>query len=199
MEAALEWLLGLPILGNVPYRPKLVLSAGYSGALQESYRIGDILLATEVVDLDGNCWPVTWPPALPAEEWRPPLHRGRLLSLPRLITTSEEKRSLGHQHAAAAVDMETAAIARRCSKQGVPFGCVRAISDEVEATLSPQLVALLNGGRVAPWRVLTAVAKRPRLAGELWRLARHTRLASEQLAKAVGELLTLTLPWSADL
>ena len=199
MTTALEWLLGRPMLGNVPYRPKVVLSAGYSGALQESFKIGDILLATEVADSEGNCWPVTWPAVLPKEEWRPPLHRGRLLSVPRLIGTPEEKRSLGQQHGAAAVDMETAVIARLCSRHGTPFGCVRAISDTIETALSPQLVALLSGGRVSPWRVLTALARRPRLTGELWRLARDTRLASESLGKALGELLTLTLSWTADL
>jgi hypothetical protein len=81
----------------------------------------------------------------------------------------------------------------------VPFGCVRAISDAMETALSPELVALLSRGRAAPGRVLAALARRPRLAGELWRLARHTRMASEQLGKALGELLTLTLSWAADL
>jgi len=199
MEAALEWLFGRPILGNVPYRPKLVLSAGYSGALKEGLRVGDIVLATEVADVGGNCWPVTWPAALPDEEWRPPLHRGRLLSVPRLAATPDEKRALGQRHGAVAVDMETAVVARLCSRQHVPFGCVRAISDAIDTALSPQLVALLSGGRVSPWRVLAALARRPWLASELWRLARDTRLASAQLGKALGELLTLTLPWTADL
>jgi adenosylhomocysteine nucleosidase len=198
-EAALQWLLDGPLLDNVPYRPKLVLSAGYSGALQEHYRVGDILLATEVADVAGNCWPVTWPMTLPAGEWRPPLHRGRLLSVPCLVATPDEKHSLGKRFSTAAVDMETAVVARLCSRHGVPFGCVRAISDELQTALSPELLSLLSSGRVAPARVLGACARRPRLASELWHLAWHTRMASEQLAKALGELLTLTLPWSADL
>jgi adenosylhomocysteine nucleosidase len=199
MASALEWVLGRPRLGNVPYRPRVVLSAGYSGALQPSLRVGDVLLATEVADAEGNRWPATWPTTLPQEEWRPPLHRGVLLSTPRLVAAPDEKRALGQTHGAAAVDMETATIARLCSQQGVPFGCVRVISDELETALSPQLVDLLGRRRVSPWRVLAALAQRPRLARELWRLAGHTRLASNQLAKALGELLTLTLPWSAEL
>ena len=50
------------------------------GALQERFRVGDLLLATEVVDTQGNHWPATWPEKLPPGEWHPPLHRGRLLA-----------------------------------------------------------------------------------------------------------------------
>jgi adenosylhomocysteine nucleosidase len=199
MAAALEWLLHAPELDGVPYRPKVVLSAGYSGALQDSFRIGDIILATEVADLAGNIWPTTWPEALPAEQWRPPLHRGRLLTVAGLIATAAEKQRLAQEYSAVAVDMETAVVARLCSQHGVPFGCVRAISDEMHAELSPQLVELVFEGRAAPGRLLAALARRPILARELWQLARHTRRASRQLAAALGELLTLTLPWSDEL
>jgi adenosylhomocysteine nucleosidase len=198
MENALQWLLGRPMLENVPYRPKLVLSAGFSGALDDTLRLGDIVLATEVADLDGNRWPTPWPGELPPGAWRPPLHRGRLLTVARLIGTAEEKRALGREHQAVAVDMETATIARLCSRREVPFGCVRVISDASDTPLSPQLAALLADGRVAPLRLAAAVLRSPRLLRELWRLARHTRFAAEQLGAALGELLTLTLPWGRD-
>jgi hypothetical protein len=32
----------------------------------------------------------------------------------------------------------------------------------------------------------------------MWRLARQTRHAAGQLALALGDLLTLTLPWTAE-
>jgi adenosylhomocysteine nucleosidase len=197
-RAALDWLLGRPKLGNLPYRPRLVLSAGFSGALQEQYRVGDILLATEVADTEGGRWPATWPGELPGGEWRPPLHGGRLLTSAKLLSSPNEKRELGKRHGAAAVDMETAAVAEACAKAGVPFGGVRAISDDAGTPLSPRLVSLLAGGQVSPLRVLAALARSPRLAAELWRLARQTRLASRQLGTALGELLTLTLPWMRD-
>jgi adenosylhomocysteine nucleosidase len=199
MATAVEWLLGNPLLGNLPYRPKLILSAGYAGALQDNYRVGDIVLATEVADLDGKRWPATWPEALPGGEWRPPLRRGRVLTVPRLVGTAAEKRALGVKHDSVAVDMESAAVARLCDQQSVPFGCLRAVSDDSQTDLSPQLITLCAGGRVAPWRLLTTLARRPRLVREVWQLARHTRQASQQLAIALGELLTLTLPWAEDL
>ena len=198
-RAAVDWLLGQPKFGDVPYRPKLVLAAGFAGALQPGLRVGDVLLATEVCDGEGHCWPATWPGDLPGGEWRPPLHRLRLLTAPRIVATPGEKHDLGQRSGAAAVDLESAAAARACRHHGVPFGCVRAVSDEADTPLSPQLAALLAGPGVAPGRVLAALARSPRLAGDLWRLARATRRAAGQLGTALGELLTLTLPWGAEL
>ena len=198
-EKALDWLLSQPVLGGVPYRPRLVLSAGFSGALEEQLQLGDVILGTEVTSVDGRRWPATWPAELPPGEWRPPLHRSGLLSVPGLIARPEEKQALGQKHQAAAVDMETAAVARVCRQRQIPFGCVRVILDDLHTSLSPRLVSLLSGGRVSPWRLMSALFSSPRLAVECARLARRARFAAEQLGKALGELLTLTLPWGADL
>jgi len=48
-------------------------------------------------------------------------------------------------------------------------------------------------------QALTARVCAPSLAAEFRRLARRSRFAAEQLGKALGELLTLTLPWRKDL
>src|SRR5262249_52146883 len=112
--AALEWVLANPTLENVPYRPKLVLSAGFCGALDDRFGVGDILLPTEVVDAAGNCWPTTWPGTLPPGEWRPSLHRGRLLTAGSPVLDTAEKRRLGQLHEALAVDLEAATVARFC-------------------------------------------------------------------------------------
>lgn len=197
-ERAAEWLLGRPKFGNVVYRPKLVLSAGFCGGLQDGLEVGEIVLATEIVDTAGNRWPVTWPGELPAGPWDPALRRGRIVSVPQMAATLEQKRSLALEYDAMAVDMEAATLARWCSRAGVPFGCVRAISDDVTMPLSPRLAALVATGRVSPWRLALAVATGPRLVSELLQLAQHTRLAAKQLGKAVGELLTLTLPWAGE-
>jgi len=196
-ERVLSWLLNEPLFGNVPYRPKLVLSAGFSGALRPEWRVGDLVLATEAADTEGNNWKATWPGELPAGDWQPPLHRGRLLTTPLLIGDPEPKRELGQRHDAVAVDMETAAIARLCTEREVPFGCLRAISDELATPLSTQLVEVLNAGRVTPWRVIAALVRRPRLLAEFWRLAGETRYAAKQLGLGLGELLTISLPWMA--
>jgi adenosylhomocysteine nucleosidase len=198
-ERALDWLLSGPALGNVPYRPRVVLSAGFAGALSAELRVGDVVLATDVIDADGNPWPATWPEELPGGEWRPPLHRGRVLTMPHIVSRPEDKEALGRQHHAVAVDMESAVVARLCLERQVRFGCVRVISDDRQTPLSPRLAGCLAGGRVSLLRLLASIMRSPKLVSELWRLGRHTKFASQQLGAALGELLTLTLPWGGEL
>jgi adenosylhomocysteine nucleosidase len=190
----LDWLLAKPKFGPVPYEPGLLIFAGFAGALTDTLKIGDIILADEIVDVHGNTWQPTWPAELGGDPWTPPLQRGRLVSVDHLLGSVEDKRRLATQHQALAVEMESAAFAQRCVQAGVPFACVRAISDTVDTPLSPELVTLLAGGSASPWRVVKALARRPSLLPELMRLARDTKLASQQLGLALGELLTLTLP-----
>jgi nucleoside phosphorylase len=194
-----EWLLGAPAFGNLAYRPKTVIMAGYAGGLREGLGIADVILATEICDAEGNVWPATWPERPLQGEWRPPLHRGRLLTVNQMIATPQEKRQFGERHDALAVDMESAVLARLCASRGVPFGCVRVLSDTVDMGLSPDLARLFAGEKLSITRVLLALLRRPSLTAEFRRLARYTRQASDNLAKALGELLTLTLPWSDEL
>jgi nucleoside phosphorylase len=190
MEQALGWLL------DQQDKPRFILSAGYSGALKD-HEVGSLILATEVVDESGGMWQADWPGELTGD-WRPPLQRGRLLCVSRLVGDPAEKRHLGQQHDALAVDMESAVIARRCAEKGVPFGCLRVISDSADQALDPKLAALLGGPRVSAWSVLKLLVRSPRLARELFRLARQTRHASRQLGLALGELLTRTEQPSQD-
>jgi adenosylhomocysteine nucleosidase len=179
MEPALMWLLSQPRL------PKLIISAGFSGALRDGLNIADIIVATEVVDEDGTSWPAPWPGNLAD----PAFQRGKLLTVSRTIADPEEKLALGQKHDAVAVDMETATVARMCSQHNILFGCVRAISDDVHISLSPDLDHVIVNGRVAPWRLATRLLRRPWFAAELWRLAKHTRLAADRLASAVKHLI----------
>ena len=197
-ERALKWLFDKPQLGVVPYRPQLVISAGFAGSLHAERRVGDIILANEVVDADGGSWRTTWPEEFPEGEWQPPLHRGRLLTIGQIVATPDEKKLLAEKHGAVAVDMESAIVARWCADRSVPFACVRSISDDFGTPLSPSLAGLLRDGRVDALRLVGSVLIRPWIIGELWRLARQTTYAAEQLGKALGELLTLTTPYGEE-
>jgi nucleoside phosphorylase len=198
MEKGLHWLLNKPLFGNVPLQPKLLLLAGFSGALHKGQKVGDMILATSVVDQEGNDWPTSWPGDLPPGEWRPPIQRGRILTTPTLLTDPALKKSLGERFDALAVDMESATLARLCRLHNAPFGCLRVISDDVDTPLSPQLAGLLRRGRVSPWRLSLALLRRPWMVAELWRLAGASRTAARQLSLALGEVLTLTLDWMKE-
>lgn len=139
--------------------PPRVVAAGFCGALLPSLRVGDVV-----------CSP-------------------RILTVDHLVADPAEKRRLAERHQAEAVDMESAAVAEVCEAHGVPFRAVRAVSDTVDTALSPELVRLLSGGNVSPWRVLAALARRPSLLGEFRRLARDTRTAARSLAVALVEVV----------
>jgi adenosylhomocysteine nucleosidase len=177
MEKALGWLV------NSPFRPALVLLAGFSGALTEDLHPADLVLGTEIANNTGETFRLDWP------SQKSLFRQGRLLTWPKLVGDPEEKRRLGRDFAAVAVDMESATAARVCRQHQVPFGCLRAISDCLETPLSPRLVDLLQGGRVAPLRLARAFLTHPSLIGETWRLARDTRLAAQSLARGIAELL----------
>jgi nucleoside phosphorylase len=174
MAAALDWLLTT--------RPPRLICAGFAGSLTADLTVGSVVWASSVCDEHGHSFPATWAPA-------PPLPTGRLLTFPRLVTTPADKQALAQRHQASAVDMESAVFARRCTEAGIPFACVRAISDDVATALSPEVEHLLSKGAVSPWRLTTTLLRRPRLVTELLRLARDTNLASRRLGQSLAELL----------
>jgi adenosylhomocysteine nucleosidase len=184
METAVRWALGEPDIGTRHYRPPFFLLAGFSGALLPGRPVGHLLLATEVVDEHDGRWPATWP-----GDRHVPHERGRALTADALVVDPQAKRELGDRHGAVAVDMESAAAARLCHEHGVPFGCLRAVSDDLDTPLSPELVGLLRDGRPSALAVLSALARRPKVAAELWKLAANTCTAARRLGEALGALL----------
>lgn len=178
----LEWLLREPVLENAPYRPRFVLSAGYSGGLNEQFHLGDIVLATEVVDQDGHQWPTSWPRAACS------FRQGRVLTVPKPACEPEAKRKLGLDHGAVAVDMETALVARICTEHRTPFGCLRVISDAVDRRVPPQMVRCFEGSRLSVWRLLGQLGRSPGLIKDLWWMARDARRASAALTDAIVRL-----------
>src|SRR5437667_11048611 len=84
-EEALHWLLAKPVLVNVPYQPKVVISCGFAGALQPDLQVGDLILATEVIDTEGHSLPVPWRGALPPANCHQPSTRARRPRHPQVL------------------------------------------------------------------------------------------------------------------
>lgn len=164
--------------------PDLVIAAGFAGALDAALGVGEVIVASEVVEPDGEHWRTVLPAELGDCEC------GRILTALALVGSQSEKRAARRSTGAAAVDMESAAIAEACQGARVPCAVIRAISDSAETTMSPHLVGLLSGPAIAPGRVLAALVRRPQIAGEFWRLARATALAAESLADALDTLMS---------
>jgi adenosylhomocysteine nucleosidase len=184
MEASVAGVLGRPGPGGKPYRPPFLVLAGFSGGLRRGLDVGSVILATEVVDEHEGRWPTSWP-----AERTTNVRQGRVLTTDTIVAEPARKHELGVRYGALAVDMESAAAARVCHERGVPFGCLRAISDDVDSRLPPTLVGLLQGGRPSPLGILAAILREPRIVGAMLRLAKSTRLAAQRLAATLDQLI----------
>jgi len=164
-----------------------LLSWGFAGALDERLKAGELLLPGNIISRDGRRLPTD-----PA--WRQRLHRqlsphlsihtGDLADSDSIISGTEQRRQLRQQSDAAAVDMESAAIAIRAERAGVPFMAVRAVSDD-GATAIPEIAvrAVDPYGRLH-CSGLMRILGQPQCWSALWRLGRDTRAAAMALKKA---------------
>jgi nucleoside phosphorylase len=178
-EAAMRWIADT-------VRPTTVLSTGCAGALADSLVTGDMILAEEIVGAQGiaRATDATW-----CERYRAAavdaglrFRRGRLLTVPAILSRSEEKRRLGKETNALAVEMEGAAIADWCRNAGVRFAAARVILDPLETSIPVEIPAVTSHfGRLSTGALLRAVTRRPALIPELARLA----VASAKCRRAV--------------
>jgi adenosylhomocysteine nucleosidase len=173
-EAALDWLLE-------GYRPSVLIAAGFCGALHSQLRIGDLVIPREV--LQGGR---RWTPA-PHSELAGG-HTGAVVSVDAVVSDPLAKQRLAAETGAIAVDMESATVARWCEEHGLPWLCVRAVSDDDRTQLPAELAQVLQGGRVAPLRLMATILWRPSLLRCLWRLERDTRQAAHALAEGLRAL-----------
>src|SRR5437588_4678861 len=106
-------------------RPGLVISSGFAGGVSEQLRVGDLILAQNFSD-----------PGLLASTERILRERGprvvKLFTSTSIVDSVAERNEIARAASAAAVDMETGAIASVCNAHRVPLLSLRAISDTVQ-------------------------------------------------------------------
>lgn len=181
-----------------------LLSVGFAGALVTELHVGDLVLASEVLEHGGACWETDamfrrhmlttasyqagrYSSAAIRCDDRPPHAgegcRGRLVTVARIVADVAGKRALQEETGGIAVDMESAAIARRAAAAGVPMAALRVITDGAEQALPPELETCFDSaGQFQRARLLRVLARRPGMATELMRLGRHASQAGRRLA-----------------
>jgi adenosylhomocysteine nucleosidase len=148
-----------------------VISAGWAGALSEQIEVGKAYRAAGVIDLGtGERFAV---PGAPAQA-------------PWLVTSSgvagaQDKRRLAADYAAGLVDMEAAAIARLAAMRGIPFGCVKGVSDGVGENLPGFNRFISPKGQLRLSRLLFFVLPRPWYWPALLRMGENSTKASQSL------------------
>lgn len=157
----------------------LICSMGFCGALEDNMRIGDIFVA-ERVQADGAEYAAAKP------ETSRPHHTGVLASIHHVAQTADEKAAL-RRRGASAVEMEAAGAAATAAGFGLPFYCVRSVTDLAGESFRLDLnSALRSDGKFATMQLIAASCRRPlTLLPELLRLGRRSYTA----ARTLGEFL----------
>jgi adenosylhomocysteine nucleosidase len=121
------------------FPPHAVINTGFCGALDPDLRVSDIVVGEAIIG-SGACYP-----SLPVSG-ECAFRMGPIYSSDRVVRTAEEKRQL-RATGADAVEMEAAGIAERTQKAGLPFYCVRAITDLADEDMANDFgAALRNDG-----------------------------------------------------
>ncbi len=102
-------------------RVDALASVGFCGALVPELAIGEIVVATEVTD--GELRYSTLPVSSPARH-----RRGVLRTSSRVVQSVKERQAL-RASGATVVDMEASAVARCAQSHGLPFYCIKAVTD----------------------------------------------------------------------
>jgi len=163
-----------------------LVSFGLAGGLDPALRPGAVVVATEVLT-DGTRLP-TDPPL------RTQLGQGNarvLLGTSEIVALAAVKQHLFATTGAAAVDLESGAVARVATEHGLPFAVLRAICDPAERDLPPAaLIALDRHGAIGLARVLWSVLAHPAQLPGLLALAADAAAARRALRDAVTRIRT---------
>jgi adenosylhomocysteine nucleosidase len=181
-----------------------LLALGFAGALVSHLQPADILAATEVAEWRGERRAAD-PELLSAlsdrsahSRFSSSLHLGPLLTSSRVATSAAEKRRLGEETGALAVDMESAAVVRRAAEAGVPSLALRVITDRADEDLPLDFnLCFDSDGQFSRARLILLLARRPGAVGGLVRLGLHSARAGRALASLLAWYLPSCVPGGA--
>ena len=164
------------------HRPRLLVSAGFAGGLDPALGRGGVVWPTRVLTDDARV-----PLPLADVAAHEPV---TIVTVDRIVGTTEEKAELFARTGAQIVDMETHAVADVARETGLPCAAVRVVSDDARQQM-PREVAALVRPQSALRRLgtaLGALGRRPGAAVDLWRLWEHAVVDGRTLAAALADL-----------
>ena len=183
-----------------------VLSVGFAGGLQASLTTGDAVLPLQILALPAGteavstCEDAGITPdaclahlaAVAATQATLTQHQGTLLSVAEIVTQAADKKRLGQRSGALAVDMESHSIGRVAAAHHLPFMVLRTIFDTHNDDVPFQANLFTSAdGALQPLRVLSYVARQPRLLAQMLPAWRKARLAARGLEAWLGHFLLL--------
>lgn len=163
------------------YAPAVVYSIGFAGALDHGLKVGDVIQPRLVVNAgDGSS------ATLESGE-------GLLVTFGALANP-EQKAKLREAYGAQAVDMEASAVARAAELRGVPFGVIKAISDDSDFEF-PSTERFVNAdGEFLEMSFALWAAVRPWLWPKVIQLARNSNRAAQALCNQLRSISAKDIP-----
>ncbi len=169
------------------HHPRVIVSAGFGGALDPSLKRNDLVFFSEIRDQEGQTFVAELPACLP-DSTR--IKTGRLLTVDAIVRTAAEKAELRARFDADVTDMETSAVASVCNKMGLKFIALRIVSDDANIDLPPEIATLMT--RSGGYRVgaaLRAIWNRPSAIKDFWTLHENAQEAADWLAEVTLALI----------
>lgn len=156
----------------------LVLSIGWAGALTTQCSAGQAYNVAGVID------------AVTGERFNCEAGAGPywLVTSPR-VADEAEKHHFAAIYKAALVDMEAAAIGRLAATRGIPFYCIKGVSDPLDAKLPDFNRFIDHDGQFQTPKFVLFALLRPWLWPALVRMGENSSKASQNMAERLHELL----------
>jgi len=159
----------------------LVLSIGWAGALTSSLQTGGAYNIAGVIDVrTGEHF---YCDAGAGELW--------LVTSPRVADVPEKQR-LASTYKAGLVDMEAAAIARLAAMRGIPFYCIKGISDGFRDKLPDFNRFISTNGQFQLARFILYALLRPWHWPALVRMGENSKQAARAIRESLLDLLNQT-------
>jgi adenosylhomocysteine nucleosidase len=182
---------GAAARGLVEAQVSSLMTFGLAGGLDPALVAGNVVLPERVLSLAGlrfdvcGAWRSRVAAAIGASRT---VTGGALLTTANALATTAEKAAAFRSSGAAAVDMESIAVAEVAAAHNMPFIAVRVVVDTASDMLSPTVIAASRAGRVRIGRLISGLVLAPGELPALIRLAQRYRTAMRALQAVAGHV-----------
>jgi adenosylhomocysteine nucleosidase len=155
-----------------------IFSIGWAGALREEFAAGQAYRVSGVIDAStGNRFSTA---GQAVECW--------LVTSDR-VADQADKRQLAATYGAGLVDMEAAGVARQAAMRGIPFYCIKGVSDGFSDRLPDFNGFISKSGQFQSARFIFFAMLRPWHWPALMRLGQNSKKSAQGIKEALLEIL----------
>lgn len=175
------------------YKPDLVLSGGFGGALYEGAVPGEIVSGSKAALMHDGIEEILHIPVaadiLSVLPTGVPGRRGDIVTLGRWTKKSEIRSLLGTEFSFPVCDMETYFLARLCIREEVPFAAFRSITDRADEEIPSEFLSVTDEmGRYKLSRALRLFLK-PHLMKDIVKIGRNANTAAANVWHTMRSLI----------